>query len=97
MLDHTVPLLVLMIDFSYNCVPFTGRHFLITLSCGSLYALFNISYTLKIDPVYPSVDFTKFYHYLYPLGALLWSVMLFYCIVYFSKVKLKRSKKSVAL
>lgn len=96
-LDHTVPLVVLMIDFTFNCIPFTTRHFLVTITTGLLYAVFNISYTLKVETIYPGMDFSKFYHYFYMLGGFLWSIMTFFCIVYFSKVKLRRAKKSVAL
>ena len=96
-LDHSVPLTVLMIEFSFNCIPFITRHFLITLCFGLVYAIFNITYTLKVDIIYGSVDYTKVYDYLFPIGGFVLCIVLFYCIVYFSKMKLRRSKKSVAL
>ena len=96
-LDHTIPIVVLMIDFSFNCVPFIPRHFLITISLGILYALFNITYTLKVEPIYPSIDYREFKHYLYPVLSLAGSILLFYGVMFLSRWKLRRSKKSAPL
>ena len=45
-LDHTLPLLTLMIDYAFNCVPFCLRHIVFLPIILVPYMLFNLIYTL---------------------------------------------------
>ena len=96
-LDHTVPLVVLLIEFSYNCIPFLWRHFLLTLAVVVIYAVFNIIYTLSVHQIYPMIDFTQATDYLITLATIVWTVAMYYLAVKLSQRKLKNSEKNLAL
>lgn len=96
-LDHSIPLIVLMIDFSYNCIPFLWRHFLCTLGVAIGYAIFNIIYSLHIDLIYPILDYRTPFGALFPALGLLWTFLMYYMLVFFSQKKLKMQKKNLAL
>ena len=46
-LDHTIPLIILLCEFSINCIPFVWRHFLVTITIAIVYMVINIVWTLK--------------------------------------------------
>jgi len=46
-LDHTIPLIVLLIEFTINCIPFVWRHFMITVTIAIVYMVINVVWTLK--------------------------------------------------
>lgn len=96
-LDHSLPLIVLMIDFTYNCIPFIGRHFKVTFFIILIYAIFNVSYSIAVEPIYPVADFDKAISFVYPVGGIIWCVLMFYFIMYINRIKLKRSNKNIAL
>lgn len=96
-LDHSVPLIVLMIDFSYNCIPFVWRHFLITLAVAIVYMIFNVVYSIVVDAIYPMVDYSSALGILFPLLGLLWTLLMYYTVIHVSKHKLKKSNKNIAL
>ena len=45
-LDHSLPMIVLAIDFSFNCIPFIWRHFAISLTIGIIYLIMNMFVSL---------------------------------------------------
>lgn len=96
-LDHSVPLIVLMIDFSYNCIPFLWRHFLVTLTVALVYVIFNMSWTLSVDSIYPMIDYSSALGIVLPILCIIWTVLMYYLLVFISERKLKRSNKNVAL
>lgn len=96
-LDHSIPLIALMIDFSYNCIPFVYRHFQITLVLTLVYTVFNIIYSIKVEPIYPIADFKSPLTFLYPFGGIIWCALMYCFILKMSKVKLRRSNKNFAL
>lgn len=56
-MDHSVPMLVLLMDFFINAVPFTGRHFWMMIPIALAYLL--VSYLVVKstgEPVYPFLD-----------------------------------------
>lgn len=96
-LDHTVPLIVLLIEFSYNCIPFLWRHFLLTLAITIIYAIFNIIYSLSVKSIYAMIDFTQVTDYLIAFATIIWTVAMYYLAVKLSQRKLKNSEKNLAL
>lgn len=55
--DHTVPFVLIMIDFCMNVVPFTWRHFIIQYSVYTSYMIFNMICTkIRGQPIYPPLD-----------------------------------------
>ena len=96
-MDHTIPLIVLMIDFSFNCIPFVFRHFQVTLILAIVYSVFNVIYSIKVEPIYPIADFNSPLAFLYPIGGLVWCILMYLFILHSSKVKLRKSNKNFAL
>lgn len=48
MCDHSIPLLCLIVEFSYNCTPFVWRHFMTTGLFAFMYMIFNAFFSLFI-------------------------------------------------
>jgi hypothetical protein len=70
--DHLVPLIVLLIDFSFNCIPFIWRHFWVSIGVCAIYSVFNLIYTLKVAQIYPVIDYKS------PLGIIVPISIVFY-------------------
>jgi hypothetical protein len=70
--DHLGPLIVLLVDFSFNCIPFIWRHFWVSMGVCAIYSIFNMVYTLKVDQIYPVIDYKS------PLGIIVPISILFY-------------------
>lgn len=55
--DHTVPFVLIMIDFCYNVIPFTWRHFIVQYCVYTSYMIFNMICTkIRGSPIYPPLD-----------------------------------------
>jgi hypothetical protein len=53
-IDHLIPFILTMIDFSTNAVPIKGSHFILTLVLATIYLIFNyISTIVGGKPIYP--------------------------------------------
>lgn len=96
-MDHSLPLVVLLIDFSINCVPIIWRHFFISFAVGLVYMLMNMIYSVDVKPVYPVLTWQG------PLGVIL--PILIMAVTFgihlltqkCNKFKLKKYKKASAL
>ena len=58
-INHGIPLLALLIDFTFSQVVFSWRHYIIHFAVGFSYACFNLAVTLLLRggrPIYPSHD-----------------------------------------
>ena len=96
-ISHSVPLLVLLIDFSYNCIPFLWRHFFISIPIASLYIVFVVFYSIFEKPVYHGFDLNTTEGILRTCGAILLTIFVQFILVTWYRTKLRRNNKNIAL
>ena len=71
MCDHSIPLLCLLVEFTYNCTPFVWRHFHTTGLIAIMYMFFNAFFSLFIGQIYPLIDWRSTVGILAPLVVLI--------------------------
>lgn len=97
MFDHSVPLLCLLVEFSYNCTPFIWRHFATTGVLAVMYMIFNAVFSLFIGQIYPLIDWRSTVGIVTPLVVLVLALALQACLVNCTKKRLSRFKKDKAI
>ena len=93
-IDHSLPLVVLMIDYVFlNALSFIPRHFVFVSAASIAYMLLNMAATLHLgQPLYPFIDWKGVTGFcLVPLG------MMFGCWLLFRLLELITYKKLKAL
>lgn len=87
-LDHTLPLLALLVDYGMNCQPFIRRHFLVCLFMAFCYNIVLLAYSLANDSPYPWIDWSSFRGTLEPILSVILTIVLFWLTEYITKRKL---------
>ena len=89
--DHSLPLLYLLIDYTYNTQPFLLRHLIPIFKLSVIYLIVNLAYTKTHDnPVYAPMDWDSVSGIVMPLGTLVVSIALFFLIYWINNRKLKK-------
>ena len=96
-LDHSVSFIVLLIDFTFNCVPIIWRHFTITWSILILYMIMNAIYSLKVHSIYPVLDWHGFIGITLPILCVLAMFLIQLVIIKINACKLRKNNKSIVL
>lgn len=77
-MNHSVPFLVLLMDFFINAVPFTGRHFFFILPIGLSYLVVNYLVVKSTgEPVYPFLDWKSQTGLIAPFAIVFAAVVIF--------------------
>lgn len=85
---HALPLILLIIDFVLNRVPFVLRHIVIAIFVILIYGIMNMSITLITGhPLYPILDYKDYKTALYMLGMLVVLVLSFVGLFFLAKIK----------
>lgn len=87
-LDHLIPIIVLMIDFSFNCIPFIWRHFWVSMVVCIIYSIFNMVYTLKVSPIYPVIDYSSTLGIIVPISILFYIFFANWLLIFCSVKKM---------
>ena len=95
--DHLVPLIVLLIDFSFNCIPFIWRHFWVSMGVCLIYSIFNMVYSLKYSQIYPVIDYKSTLGIIVPISVFFYIFFANWLLVFCSNKKLQRANKNQAL
>ena len=67
-----MPLIVTIVDFSLNSIPFQRNRFFIVFLCLAIYfATLFVPYTLKVQPIYTGIDFDGVVDYFVLVGVFL--------------------------
>ena len=96
-LDHSLPMVVLAVEFAINCMPIIWRHFIISISIGIIYMTMNMIYSLEVAEVYPVIDWKSVLGISVPISMLFFTVFIKYVLVKCHKKKLKINRKTDAL
>jgi len=80
-LDHSVPLLCLIVDFLFNATPTVKRHLRVILFVGGIYTMIMITVSLAADkPIYPVLTFKDIASYILVFivfgSAVLWFTLI---------------------
>ena len=96
-LDHSVPMVVLVIEFCINCIPITWRHFIITFIIGLIYLMMNMVYSLDVAEVYPVLDWKSTLGITLPILLMMFTIIMEKMLMVCFKKKLKANGKHYAL
>lgn len=88
-MDHFVPLLALLIDYTMNCQPIIRRHFLIVIIIAFIYILVLMGYSISGFPPYPNMNWDSWRGTLIPILILALTIVLFFLLEVITKKKLK--------
>ena len=92
-LDHCMPLIILLFEFVFvNAIAFSRRHLLLLILLSFIYLLVNMSVTLNTGrPPYPFMNWKGFYGFvLVPGGILLYAVIMYFLVEQVTFWKLKK-------
>ena len=96
--DHSLPLIVLLIDFSMNTVPFCNKHFVLVCAVLVLYLIVNYLVTIFRDkPVYPVLDWDSAFGLSLPPIVFIYLTLVFLPVKWLSHQKLLRNGYSLFL
>lgn len=88
--DHSVPLAVLLLEYSYNTAPFCPRHTVFIFSIAVGYLGMNYAVTVETGtPVYPPMDWKTTLGILCPVGLLIGAILIFIILYFLTKAKLR--------
>lgn len=87
---HSVPLAVLLLEYSYNTVPFCPRHAIFIFGIAVVYLGINYLVTVKTGtPVYPPMDWKSTMGIICPIGLLVGAILIFLMLYFVTKKKLR--------
>ena len=88
---HSTPMAFLLIDYiCFNAIPFTYRHSVFTIGIGGIYIIFNMIYTLTIEPIYDVMDWRTLSGILIPIGTIFVCFILIAMMELITYCKLKK-------
>jgi hypothetical protein len=92
-MDHSIGLIILMIDFHINCIPFMARHQIFSIIISGLYLIMNASYSVKMKPIYPFVDYQSVAGIIAPCAAVIWGFIMVFLLLWYSDKKYVTKEK----
>ena len=96
--EHSLGMVLLLIDYSINNVPFTIRHNYIITIFVAIYFLLNFWITKASGhPIYPPFDWNSMQGYLLPIIVLVWSFLLNILMRCLSHYKIKNNGNLIFL
>ena len=67
---HSLPLIVTIVDYSLNLIPFERKRFFIVFLCLAIYfATLFVPYTINVQPIYAGIDFIGVVDYFVLVGV----------------------------
>ena len=95
-IDHSVPLLCLMLDYLFlNMIPFAKRHILALMTVNIAYMIVNLAATLVSGtPVYPPITWKDPMGIGLPVACMFIVLLIFICLECLTKRKLRRNNCS---
>ena len=92
-----MPLLVLLVDFYYNCIPIVWRHFMVSMTLALGYAVFIMSKSLGGTDFYKEFDYKTWQGWARAAGVAIWTIGVQCLLVCWHEGKMHRADKNVAL
>ena len=90
--DHVLPLLLLLVDFSMNTIPFCNRHYLLVCVVLLVYMMFNYLVTfIRNKPVYSILDWNSVIGWSLPPASFVYMTFVFGVVKWISNKKLKKN------
>lgn len=90
-LDHITPLMILLVDYVLNRIPFNYRHFPISMILGGAYFIVNLSYTLATGtPVYPPINYKDVYTYVWIVVLIVLEGVFYFGLYYLTRWKMRK-------
>jgi hypothetical protein len=90
-LDHITPIVILVIDYAMNRIPFNLRHMPISAALMLIYGIVNFVKTLVTGvPVYPPLNFKDVMSYVWSVLLLGLEFIGYIAMFYFTRWKLKK-------
>ena len=89
--DHTLMLVLLLLDFATNCVPLCYRHFIIYAAVNSIYMVVNFVVTkVTGKPIYTPLSWNSPLSYMMPLFILIGMILIILLLRKLTEIKLKK-------
>ena len=90
-IDHISPIVILLIDYSMNRIPFTIRSLPLAMILLTIYGMINMTWTLVTGkPIYPPLNFKTPMTAVYIILLALLEIGGFYLMVFVTKKKLNK-------
>ena len=91
-IDNSVPMMLILIEFSYNAVPFCRRHLIFIIIIAILYLITNFTITKYLgQPVYQILDWNSTLGYIMPFAFIAYVVIVFLIVEWINSKKLIRN------
>jgi hypothetical protein len=90
-MDHSLPLICLLIDYIFvNSIPFVRRHAIILVNVVSFYLFINLSITkIRNKPVYEPISWDSFQSCITPFLLAIYGIIIFFILEYLTIIKIK--------
>ena len=88
--DHSFPLICLLIDYCHNQIPFILRHISILCAVLLLYGALNIIITKTVEPIYPPLSWDSVGSVMMGIVAFAAEVLIFLILHLTNKYKIRR-------
>ncbi len=90
-MDHIAPIVILLIDYSMNRIPFSVRHLPVAMGLLLIYGLVNMTWTLETGhPVYPPINFKSAMTAVWVILLALLEIGGFFLMSWLTKLKLNK-------
>lgn len=89
-MNHSVPLVAMLTDYSMNCQPFLKRHFLIAVLFLGAYLSVLMTYSINGNNPYSNIDWDSFKGTLIPIMMVFASFALFFLLEAVNRCKLRK-------
>jgi hypothetical protein len=95
-IDHSLPLTFLLIDFTYNCMPFDKRHLGFWVLMVFVYGMVNMSveWFITHTPVYSDLNWDDLSGWALGLSLLPFEALDYLFFYYMTKLKLRLNNKT---
>lgn len=91
-LDNSIPLTLILIEFSYNAVPFCRRHLIFIIGISVIYLVANFVISKKDgSPVYAILDWSSPLGFIVPFLLIAYAIVIFLMLEWISTKKLLRN------
>ena len=96
-IDHSVSFIVLMIDYSFNCIPFIWRHYFFSFIVILGFITLILVSEMNKDSLYPFIDWNMAKYIYIPFIVIAWTLLIELILVWLSRWKLRHGGKDMAV
>lgn len=88
-LDHTLPLIALLMETSMVCTPIIRRHFFVVIGGALFYIMILLGYSINNAAPYPWLRFDSFTDAIIPVVVTLSGLAIYFILEFLLKFKMR--------